>query len=85
LGIIRVVVKLRMLVEVSRPRIDVVEGVADVPIPPIVIVKSTDIKAVDDPREASALAKGAVELKSPGAANAWRGIERDGLAVAKPH
>jgi hypothetical protein len=84
-GIIGVIVKLRMLVEVSRPCVDVVQGAVDVPIRAIAAVESVDIEVVDDPREAGTLAKGAVELKSPGAASAWRGVERDGLAVAKPH
>ncbi len=74
-----------MIVKVSCLRVDVVKGVADVPIQAIAAVKSAYIEAVDDPREAGALAKGAVELKSPGAASAWRGVEKDGLAVAKPH
>ncbi len=74
-----------MLVKVSRSRVDVVEGAADVLIRAIATVESADIEAVDNPREAGALANGAVELKSPGAASAWRGIERDGLVVAEPH
>ena len=45
-----------MLVEVSCPCIDVVEGMADVLICAIATVKSADIEAVNDPREASALA-----------------------------
>ncbi len=85
MGIIGVDVKLRMLVKVLRPRIDVVKGTADVPICVIAAVESTYIEAVDNLREAGALAEGAVESKSPRAASARRGIERDGLAVAKPH
>ena len=85
MGVIGVIIKLRMLVEVLLPRVDVVQGAADVPIHEIAAVKSADIEAADDPREADTLAKGAVELKSLGAASARRGIERDGLAVAKPH
>ncbi len=73
-----------MLVEVSRPRADVVEGAADVPIRAIAAVESADIEVVDNPREAGALANGS-ESKSPGAASARRGIERDGLVVAEPH
>jgi hypothetical protein len=84
-GIVGVVVKLGMLVEVSRLRVDVVKGAADVLICMIVAVESTDIEAVDNPREAGALANGAVESKSLGAASARRGIERDGLVVAEPH
>ena len=83
-GVIGVVVELGMLVKVSRLHIDVVKGAADVPICGIATVKSTDIEVVDDPREAGAFANGAIESKSPGAASAW-GIDRDGLAVAKPH
>jgi hypothetical protein len=85
LVIIGVVVQLKMLVKVLRLRVDVVEGAADVPIRAIAAVKSEYIEAVDNPREAGTLAKGAVESKSPGAASAWRGVERDGLAIAKPH
>jgi hypothetical protein len=84
LGIIGVVVKLRMLVKVSRPCVDVVKGVADVPICAIATVKSAYIEAVDNPREAGALTEGAVESKSPRAASPRRGVERDGLAVAEP-
>jgi hypothetical protein len=84
-GIIGVIFELRLLVKVSRLRVDVVEGTADVPIPMIVVVKSADIKAVNYPREVGALAKGAIESKSPGAARAWRGVERDKLAIAEPH
>jgi hypothetical protein len=65
-----VVVKLGMLVEVLRPCVDVVKGTADVPICVIAAVESADIESVNDPREAGALADGAVELKSPGAASA---------------
>ncbi len=85
MGIIGVVVKLRMPVEVSYPHVDVVEGTVDVAICAIAAVESAYIEAVDDPREAGALAEGAIESKSPGAASAQRGVERDGLAVAKPH
>jgi hypothetical protein len=74
-----------MLVKVSRPRVDIVEGVADIPICAIAAVESADIEAVDNTREAGALADGAIESKSLGAASAWRGVERDGLVVAKPH
>jgi hypothetical protein len=84
LGIIGVVVELGMLVKVSRLRVDVVKGAADVLIRAIAAVESADIEVVDDPREAGAFANGAIESKSPGAASAW-GIDRDGLAVAKPH
>jgi hypothetical protein len=49
-GIIGVIVKLRMLVKVSHPRVDVVQGTADVPIRPIAAVESVDIEAVNNPR-----------------------------------
>jgi hypothetical protein len=49
-----------MIVQVSPPCIDGVEGVADVPICAIVAVESADVEAVDNPREAGALAKAAV-------------------------
>ena len=41
MGIIGVVVKLRMLIEVLRPHVDVVKGAADVPIHMIAAVEST--------------------------------------------
>jgi hypothetical protein len=80
-----VVIELGMLLKVSRSHVDVVEGAVDVPICVIAVVKSADIEAGDNPREAGALIDGVVESKSPGTASAWRGIERDGLVVAEPH
>ena len=56
---------------------------SDPPIIAIVAVESADVKPVDDPREAGALAECAV--KAAWAARAGWGVEGDGLSFAEPH
>ncbi len=70
-------------VEVPRPSVDCVECTLDPPIIAIVVVESADVKPVDDPREAGALAKSAV--KAAWAARAGWGVEGDRLSVTEPH
>jgi hypothetical protein len=84
-GIIWMILELRMVVQVLHPCVNVVEGAADVPICAIVVVKSTDEEAVNNPWEVGALAKGAVDSKSMGTASTRRGVEGDALAVVEPH
>ena len=61
----------------------VVKGALDPPIIAIIAVKSVDVKPVDYPREAGALAKCAVKVAW--AARAGWGVEGDGLSVVEPH
>jgi hypothetical protein len=84
-GVIWMILKLGMVIQVLHPCVYVVKGMADVPICAIAMVKSTDEEAIDNPWEVGALTKGAVDLKSTGTARAGRGVEGDVLAVAKPH
>jgi hypothetical protein len=53
-----------MFVQVARSSIDGHKGVLDGPTPPIFGVKSVDIKLINDPWEAGALAKGAVNANA---------------------
>ncbi len=48
-------------------------------------IESADEEAINNPREVSALAKGAVDAKSTWAASTGRGEEGDELVVTKPH
>ena len=50
-----------MVVETLRSPVDIVEGAADGPIFANVAVKAPNVEAIDDPREAGALAKCAVK------------------------
>ncbi len=84
-GFIGVILKLRIVVQVSRLCVDGVEGAADVLICTIVAIKAADEEEVDNPQEASALAEGAVKAKAMWAACAGWGVEGDGLTVSKPH
>ncbi len=79
------ILELGMVVQVMRPCVDGFEGTSDGPIFTIVTVKSTDVKLVDDPWEAGALAKGAVMANTVWEVPLRRGVEGDGLTVAKPH
>jgi len=60
-----------------------VKGASDPPIIAIIAVESADVKPVDYPREAGALAECAV--KAVWAARAGWGVEGDGLSVIEPH
>ena len=77
------VVDVRIVVEVPHPSIYRVECASDPPIIAIVAIKSADVKPVDDPREAGALAECAV--KAAWAARAGWGVEGDRLSIAEPH
>jgi len=68
-----------IVVEVPRPSIYCIECASDPPNIAIVAVaiKSADVKPVDDPREAGALAECAV--KAAWVARAGWGVEGDGL------
>jgi hypothetical protein len=55
-----VILELGMVVQVTRPHVDGLKGASDGPILTIVTVKSTNVESVDNPREAGALAEGAV-------------------------
>ena len=61
-----------MFVQVARSSVDGHEGASDGPIPAIFGVKSADVKSVDDPREAGALAKGAVNANAVWEVPFWR-------------
>ncbi len=80
-----------MVVQPLCSSVDFVEGAADLPIFAMIAVKSADVEPVDDPREADALAKGAVNATAAGEVPAVgevpsRGkVEGDRLSVAKPH
>ncbi len=74
-----------MVVQVSRPCVDGVEGTADVPIHAIVAIEAVDEEAVDNPRETGALAEGAIKAKAAWAAHVGWGVEGGGLTVSKPH
>ncbi len=78
-GIIRVILELEMVVQVMHLRID------GRPILVIVAVKSANIESVDDQREAGALTEGAVMANAEWEVPLRRGVEGDGLTVAKPH
>jgi hypothetical protein len=80
-----VILKLGMVVQVTRPCVDGLEGASDGPILAIFAVKSTNIELVDNPREAGALAKGAVMANAAWEVPLRRGVEGDGLTVAEPH
>jgi hypothetical protein len=84
-GVIWMILKLGMGIQVLRPSVDVVKGAADLPIRLVVAIEAADEEAVDYPREVVALAKGAVNTESTWAASAGWGVEGDGLAVAEPH
>ena len=71
-----------MFVQVARSSVDGHEGASDVPSPAIFGVKSADVKSVDNPREAGALAEGAVNAWE---VSFWWQVEGDGLTIAKPH
>jgi hypothetical protein len=79
------IIKLRMVIRVLRPTVDIVEGTADHPICAVVAVEAADVESVDNPREIRALAEGAVEPNPAGVVMLRRGKEGDRLAVAKPH
>ncbi len=79
------ILELGMVVQVMRPRIDGLKGASDGPILAIVAVKSANIELVDDPREAGALAEGAVMANTAWEVPLRRGVEGDGLTVAKPY
>ena len=83
MDIIWMVVDVRIVVEVPHPSIYRVECASDPPIIAIVAIKSADVKPVDDPREAGALAECAV--KAVWTARAGWGVEGDRLSVAEPH
>ncbi len=84
-GVIEVILKLGLVVQVMHPRVDGLIGVSDGPILAIVAVKSANVELVDDPREAGALAEGAVMANAAWEVPLRRGVEDDGLTVAKPH
>jgi hypothetical protein len=79
------VIELGMVVQVLCPSIDGHKGTSDGPIHAIFGVKSADVKLVDDPREAGALAKGAVNANAAWEVPFWWQVEGDGLTVAEPH
>jgi hypothetical protein len=80
-----------MVVKPLRSPVYIVEGAADLLIFSMIAVKSADVEPVDDPREADALAEGAVNATAAGEVPAVgevpsRGkVEGDGLSVAEPH
>ena len=51
----------------------------------MITVKSADVEPVDDPREADALAEGAVNATAAGEVPSRGKVEGDGLSVAEPH
>jgi hypothetical protein len=79
-----VILELKMGVQVTRPRVDGLEGASDGPILAIVVVKSANVESVDDPREAGALAEGAVTANAAWEVPLQRGVEGDKLTVAEP-
>ncbi len=74
-----------MAVQVTCLRVDGLEGASDGPILAIVAIKSANVEPVDDPREAGALAEGAVMANAVWEVPLRRGVEGDGLTVAEPH
>ncbi len=74
-----------MVIQVTRPHVDGLEGASDGPILEIVAVKSMNVESVDDPREAGALTEGAVMVNAAWEVPLRRGVEGDGLTVAEPH
>jgi hypothetical protein len=74
-----------MVVQVSCPSIDGHKGASDGPIQAIFGVKSADVKLVDNPREAGALAKRAVNANAMWEVPFWWRVEDDELTVTKPH
>ncbi len=84
-GVMGVILELGMVVQVMHPRVDGLKGPSDGPILAIVVFKSTNVESVDDPREAGALAEGAVMANAAWEVPLRRGVEGDGLTVAKPH
>jgi hypothetical protein len=83
LDVIGMFVDVGVVVEVPCPSVDRIKCASDPPIIPIVAVESADVKPVDNPREAGALAKCAV--KAAWAARAGWGVKGDRLSVAEPH
>jgi hypothetical protein len=75
----------QMVIQVTHPRIDGLEGASDGPILKIVAVKSANVESVDNPWEAGALAEGAVMANAAWEVPLWRGVEGDKLTIAKPH
>ncbi len=61
-----------MFIQLARLSIDGHKGASDGPSPTIFGVKSADVKLVDDPREAGALAKGAVNATAMWEVPFWR-------------
>jgi hypothetical protein len=80
-----VILGLGMAIQVTRPRVDGLEGATDGQILTIVAVKSANVESVDDPREVGALAEGAVMANAAWEVPLRRGVEGDGLTVAEPH
>jgi hypothetical protein len=80
-----VILELGMVIQVMHPHVDGLEGASDGPFFAIVAVKSANVESVDDPREAGALAEGAVMANAAWEVPLQRGVEGDGLTVAKPH
>jgi hypothetical protein len=80
-----VILELGMVVQVTRPCVDGLEGVSDGSILAIVAVKSANLESVNNPQEAGALAEGAVMANATWEVPLWRGVEGDGLTIAKPH
>ena len=60
-GVIEIVGDLGIGVEVPRPSVNRVEGAADGLISAKVVVKAPNVEAINDPREAGALAKCAIK------------------------
>jgi hypothetical protein len=81
----RWVVELGMVVQVSCPSVDGHKGASDGPIHAIFGVKSADVNSVNDPREAGALAEGAVNANAVWEVPFWWQVEGDRLTVTKPH
>ncbi len=74
-----------MFVQESRPLVDGVEGATCTPIEVEVPVESTDVYAVDYPRESGALADGAVDSDAVRGVTLQRRVKHDRLTVTEPH
>ena len=61
MDVIRMVFDVGMVVKPLRSPVDIVKGVADGPIFAKVAFEAPNVEAIDDPREAGALAKCAVK------------------------
>jgi hypothetical protein len=85
LDVIGMVLDVGMVVEPQSSPVDIVEGAADLPIFAIIAVKSADVKPVDDPREAGALAKRAVNANAARKVPSRGEVEGDQLSIAEQH